>query len=247
MKRCLVALLPATLLMFSATSCARKQERLTRAVVTGEANVQAQPDTAVLVISVVTQHQRALDAQRENARKSDAVIQAVQTTAGANPEVRTNDYKLQPQYSYRDNRLPSIIGYEARNSVMVRMNDLNDVGAVIDAASRAGANSIESVSFILREGNPMRSQTLAEATRQAMNKAQSMAQALNGRVVRVVEEHEGGAANPEPETSFDARAREYYPAIAASVVRRPIPTPVEAGSLNVRSQVRLIVEIEAQQ
>ena len=61
-------------------------------MVTGESDSKASPDTAVVVLSVVTQSARALEAQQQNARKSEAVIQAVKQTAGANPEVKTSDY-----------------------------------------------------------------------------------------------------------------------------------------------------------
>jgi uncharacterized protein YggE len=134
--------------ILAATSCSQKAAAASRVTVTGEANLKAQPDAAVIVLSVVTQNPEAL---KENARKSDAVIHAVQDSAGTNAEIKTSDYSLQPQYDYRYNKLPKIIGYDARNTVSVTMSDLNGVGKVIDAASRAGANSVESVSFILRE------------------------------------------------------------------------------------------------
>jgi uncharacterized protein YggE len=204
--------------------------------------MKAQPDAAVVVLSVITQSRQALNAQQENARKSDAVIHAVQSSAGANPEVKTSDYSLQPQYDYRDNKLPKIIGYEARNSVMVTMSDLAKVGAVIDAASSAGANSVEGVSFILRENSPARGQTLAEATKQAMSKAQSIAQAMGGRFVRVVEEQEGGTVSPLP---IPYAMREDYAMANKAATRQDLRTPIEAASLNVNSRIQMVVEIEA--
>ncbi len=228
-----------------ASACGTKEKRLTRVLVTGEADAHAQPDTAVIVLSVVTENQKALEAQQQNARKSEAVIQAVKETAGANPEIKTSDYSLQPQQNYDYKRLPTIIGYEARNSVTVMISELNNVGAVLDAASRAGANSVESVSFILRENNPAHGQALAEASRQAMSKAQSIAQALGGHVVRVVEEQEGGPTkrplNDEEPYAASAIADKYA---NMRTERRRVVTPVEAGSLDVRAQVQLIVEIE---
>ncbi len=225
----------------AAISCSQKTPAATRVTVTGEANLKAQPDAAVIVLSVVTQNPQALNAQQENARKSDAVIHAVQDSAGTNAEIKTSDYSLQPQYDYRYNKLPKIIGYDARNTVSVTMRDLNGVGKVIDTASRAGANSVESVSFILRENSPARGQTLATATQQAMGKAQAIAQAMGGRVLRVVEEQEGVPSHlAEPDAT-----RVSYGVLNMSVDRKAISTPVEAGSLNVRTQVQLIVEIEA--
>lgn len=49
---------------------------LTRVLVTGDSIVQAQPDTAILTVSVVSQAKRALEAQQDNANKSDAMVRA---------------------------------------------------------------------------------------------------------------------------------------------------------------------------
>ncbi len=242
LNRWLLSAFAIVMLLCLATSCSRQSPPRTRVTGTGEANIKAQPDTAVVVLSVVTQSPQALTAQQENARKSDAVIHAVQDSAGNNAEIKTSDYSLQPQYDYRYDKVPKILGYDARNSVSVTMTDLNGVGKVIDAASRAGANSVEGVSFILRENSPARGQTLATATQQAMAKAQSIAQAMAGRVVRVVEEQEGGSTSrPFEEISQTGESE-----LRASMnLARSRTTPVQAGPLSVRSQVQLIVEIEA--
>lgn len=242
------SVITALLLTFGSISCSQKSEQLTRIIVSGDANIQAQPDTAVLVISIVTQGQRALSAQQENAQKSDAVIRTVRALVGTNSQIKTSNYSLQPQQDYRDDRLPKIIGYEARNSITVTTSELDKVGAVIDAASQAGANSIEKVSFILRADNPAREQTLAEATRQAMNKAQSVAQALGGRVVRVVEEHEGSIANRPLNTSGEEAQVSYgVSPLLSGAAKTAAVTPLETGSLSVKTQVQLVVEIQAQQ
>jgi hypothetical protein len=48
----------------------------------GDSIVQAQPDTAIVTISVVTQNRQALDAQQDNATKTDAVVRALKAAAG---------------------------------------------------------------------------------------------------------------------------------------------------------------------
>src|SRR2546426_2378021 len=142
-------LVPAlALLLFLSAACAKKPNHVTKVTVAGNAVTKVEPDSAVVVLTVITQSPQAITAQQENARKSDAVANAVKATAGPNVELKTSDYSLQPQYDTRDNRLPKIIGYDARNSVIVTISDLKNVGAVIDAASRAGANSVDGVSFV---------------------------------------------------------------------------------------------------
>ncbi|HEX5708425.1 MAG TPA: SIMPL domain-containing protein [Pyrinomonadaceae bacterium] len=226
-------------------ACARNEEGrpMSRVMVTGESDVKAPPDTAVIILSVVTQNPRALDAQQQNARKSEAVISAVKATAGGTPDVLTSDYSLQPRRSW-NGELPRIVGYEARNTVTVTTGELNNVGAVLDAATLAGANSVDSVSFVLRDAEAARGRTLAQATEQAMGKARAMASAMGGRVVRVVEEQEGGfQSRPE----LDHERVSYYSANTnadATAAKMSPRTPVEAGTLNVRSRVQMVVEIE---
>lgn len=79
------------------------ETRRSHALVIGNAIVQAQPDTAILSISVVTQRDRALEAQQENANRSDAVIRAVKAAAGPGAEVKTSGYVLTPQRVYKQN------------------------------------------------------------------------------------------------------------------------------------------------
>jgi uncharacterized protein YggE len=217
--------------------CAKKSNPATKVTVSGEAMIKVEPNTAVLVLSVVTQSAQALSAQQENARKSDSVSNAVKATAGSNVEIKTSDYTLQPQYDYRDNKLPRITSYIARNSVIVTMNELNKVGGVIDAASQAGANSIDGISFTVRQTSPVRGKSLAEATQQAMNKARSIAEALGGRVVRVVEESEGSTVSNGPALAYDLIDR------TMEMSKQRMPTPIASGQLNIKSNVQLIVEI----
>lgn len=209
--------------------------RGTRVNVVGDAVVQAQPDTAILTISVVTQARRAIDAQQENATKSDAVVQSLKTAAGAGAEVKTSGYTVQPMRVYKEGQPPTITGYEARNSVTVTLSDLKRLGNVIDVASQSGANDISGISFTLKQDRAARERALTEATREAMNKAQVIAQALGGRVVRVVEVQEEGFQRPPVPV---------YQAEAFMAKRDSAATPIEVGSLDITSRVQLIVEVE---
>ena len=207
---------------------------LTKVSVTGDSIVQAQPDTAILTISVVTQGRTALGAQQENANRSDAVVRALKSAAGAGAEIKTSGYSLQPMRVYKEGQPPTINGYEARNSVTVIMSDLTKVGAVIDASAQAGSNDVAGISFTLRKDRPARDQALAEATREALSKAQVLATALGGRLVRIVEVQEEGVQPPRP-----IYADQYQMKTMAAA-----PTPIEVGTLDITSRVQLVAEIE---
>jgi uncharacterized protein YggE len=240
----IVALAAVLLLVSIAIYVYRPQRNtLTRITVVGDSETKVSPDTSVITFSVVTQGKQALDAQQENARKSEAVKNAVESAVtGAQAEIKTVDYSLSPErdYSYSA-RMPRITGYEVRNTVTVRVDSLDKVGAIIDAATNAGANSVDGIQFVLGESSPAQGDALSLASKQAMAKAEAIAKAMNGRIVRIIESTEGGI----PIQSLDA-----YNAAASSntsttiEARSTVPTPIQAGSLNVRASVRIVVEIE---
>lgn len=210
--------------------------RVTRVNVVGDSIIQAQPDTAILTVSVVTQARNALDAQQQNATKTDAVVRALKAAAGSGAEVKTSGYNLQPQRVYKENQPPTITGYEARNSVTVTTSDLNKVGTIIDAAAQAGSNEVSGIAFTLRQDRPARDRALSEATRVAVSKAQVIAQALGGRVVRIVEVQEEGFQQRPPvpyQAEFGMKS-----AVAG------VATPIEVGSLDITSRVQLVAEVE---
>ena len=217
------------------TPTSTENRRGTRITVYGDAIVQAQPDTAILTISVVTQGRRAIDAQQDNATKTDALVQALKAAAGTGAEIKTSGYSVQPMRVYRENQPPTISGYEARNTVTVTLSDLKKVGPVIDASTQAGANDISGISFTLRQDRPARDRALQEATREAMSKAEVIANALGRKVTRIVEvQEEGFVRPPQP----------VYQAEAFMAKRDSVATPIEVGSLDVTSRVVLIAEVE---
>jgi len=210
--------------------------RVTRVMIVGDSIVQAQPDTAIVTIGVITQNRSAIAAQQENATKTDAVVRALKAAAGAGAEVKTSGYNLQPQRVYKEGQPPTISGYEARNMVTVTLSDLTKIGSVIDAAAQAGSNDVSGIAFTLRQDRPARDRALGEATKEAMSKAQVIAQALGGRVVRIVEVQEEGFQQRPPVPIYQTES--------FMAAKSAVATPIEVGSLEISSRVQVIAEVE---
>src|SRR5690349_3595950 len=219
----------------TATTGSADTRRVTRVNVVGDSLIQAQPDTAILTISVVTQARNALDAQQQNATKTDAVVRALKAAAGSGAEIKTSGYSLQPQRVYKEGQPPTITGYEARNSVTVTLSDLTKVGAVIDAAAQAGANDFSNVAFTLRQDRQARDRALSEATQVAVSKAKVIATALGGRLVRIVEVQEEGFQQRPPVPVYQ---------VETYMAKQSVATPIEVGALDISSKVQLIAEVE---
>jgi uncharacterized protein len=224
----------ATVLHAQETRTTDTAKRQTRITVGGDAIVHAQPDTAILTVAVVTQSKTAIDAQQQNATKTEAVVRALKAAAGTGAEVKTSGYSLQPMRVYRENQPPTITGYEARNTVTLTTSELAKLGNVIDAVAQAGANDITGISFTLRQDRPARDRALLEATQEAMSKAKVIAQALGGRVVTIAEVLEEGFQRP-PQPVYQAEA---------FMAKGDVATPIEIGSLDVTSRVQLVAIVE---
>jgi uncharacterized protein len=212
---------------------------LVRVIVSGESVVEAQPDTVIVTLAVVTQNANASEAQAENASRTDAVVRAVRAITGVK-EVKTSGYSLQPQYAYKEGAPPSITSYIVRNAVNATLGDVKQTGAVIDAGSRAGANSVDGLSFLLRNDEQARQRALSEATREALSKARSIATTLGGSFVRVVEVQEAGTTRP-PIQPYDREVTN------VALARQSVSTPIEPGSLEIRAQVQLVAEVETKE
>ncbi len=203
--------------------------------VNGEATIAAEPDQAQIDIGVTTQARNAPDASRENAERLARVLAEVKKLLGKGDEVKTSGYGLNPQYRYPQGGKPEIVGYTANNIVRIKMAKLDEVGKLIDAAMQAGANNINRLLFTLKDEEAARLDALRQASAKAKTKAEAIAASLGLKVLRI-------AAVTEGERSFQPIYRQ-APMARGEALAAQAPTPVEPGTVDVRSTVTLTAEV----
>ena len=114
----------------------------------GTATVYAKPDQVTLNIGAYTEGRTASAAIDENAGIMTAVLNAIKGQGVKVENISTAYYTVTPNYSY-DAKM--VISYQVTNMMQVKISDLSKVGAIIDAASAAGANKIDNISFGLSD------------------------------------------------------------------------------------------------
>lgn len=225
------------LLLYLAMTFAQPDHGATPQIrVTGRSVLAVQPERAEVDVGVVTEAKEAQPAARENAEKLDAVLKALRQALGEDAKLETLSYSLQPVYHRPEPRSePIVSGYTATNVIRIRKIPLEAVGKTIDVAASAGANSIRNIAFTLEEESAHNARALREAALDARTKADTLAEALGLRVLRilVVSEGEADVIHPMP------MARGEF----AMAQAPPPPTPVEAGAIEIRASVSLVVEI----
>ncbi len=208
-------------------------ERIPTLTVTGNAQVNARPDRAVIRLGAVAQAPEAGEAQEQvNAIMQEAIgdIKALGIPA---ERISTATLSLSPVYSQppREQRQqpfePKIVAFRANNTVQVVVDDLSKVGPVIDAGVEAGANQLEGLSFELADDTRARTQALVEAAQKARSKAQALAEALDVQLAGVLTVHESGQVIP-----LQRRGPQMMRAEAMMAA-----TPVEPGQVNVEASV----------
>lgn len=221
-----------SLILLSLPIVAQSPEKLPPSIrTTGEAVVTTQPDRAQIDIGVVTQANTSQSAATQNAEKLQKVLAQLRQLLGANANIKTISYSLTPDYRYpQGDGEPTITGYTASNVVRVTLDDLMQVGKVIDTATQSGANRVNSLQFMLRDERQVQAQALREATIKAREKADALASALSVKVVRILSAEESSpVVIPVRDVSF-TRAEK-------------ASTPIEPGTIEVRATISLTVEI----
>ncbi len=219
-------------LAMTAQEPARRLPPVVRA--SGQATVDATPDQAEVSVGVSNQQKTAQAAAADNANRTTAVVNAVKSLVGHGDEVKTQQYSVNPAYSYpKPGGSPVIDGYNAKNTVHVTVHDLASVGKVIDAAMQAGATNVNGVNFTLKNDEAVRQQALALAAQKARANAEAIAKALGLRVVGVLEAQSGEASTVRP----------LYAPMMAQRAMAAAPTPIESGSVSVEASVTVTLEV----
>ena len=227
----------AGVLLFLTPSVWAQQER-TRPrpptiTVTGEALISAEPDQAQLDIGVVTQARTAPEASKENAERVARVLSEVKKILGKNDEVKTSGYSLTPAYRYPQGGKPEIVGYNASNTLRIKTMSWDLVGRLIDSAMQAGANNVNRLVFTLKDEQSAQLEALRAASLKAKGKAEAIATALGLKIVKITAVTEG-------ERMIQPIVRQVT---ALRAEAAPAQTPVEPGTVDVRSTVSMTVEV----
>ena len=214
----------------------RNRPRPPAITVTGEALISAEPDQAQLDIGVVTQARTAPEASKANAERVTRVLSEVKKLLGRTDEVKTSGYSLTPAYRYPQGGKPEIVGYNASNTLRIKTMSLDLVGRLIDTAMQAGANNVNRLVFTLKDEQAAQLEALRAASLKAKNKAEVIATALGLKVVKITSVTEG-------ERMIQPIVRQVT---AMRAEAAPAQTPIEAGTVDVRSTVSMTVEVTGQ-
>jgi len=221
-----------SLMLWSSAATAQISEP-PQIIVTGEGIIKATPDQAWISIGAESRSKTSKDAQQRNAEAMTAVLQKVATFGIPKDAIKTTAVDLQMEFDFANGK-QTPRGYVARNTVEVRVDDLSKLGDVLDAVVNSGATTIHGLRFDVKQREQVESAALQAAVKNAMAKTQAIALGANRSVDRILKiEEVSSGGEPVP------MMRQYSMAAKADA-----STPVAAGEIEIRAQVRVTIAIK---
>lgn len=229
-----IAALLALLAQNAAAQTPAYQPRIPTLVLTGEGVKEVKPELAILQIGVAVTAKVAKDALAENSNLLAAALNAAKEAGIESRDLQTSGLSLRPDI-VRADKWPhrEIIGYQVNNVVTMRVRDIGKLGGLLDKLVTLGINDIRNISFSVADPSPAIEEARASAVKDAVERAQKMAEAANLKIVRILELNESGIEMPAPRPQMLART--------ASAPRPEVP--IEAGELVYRARVNAVFEI----
>lgn len=175
--------------------------------VSANAEASRVPDVATISAGVVTQAVDGNAAMRQNAEQMAKVMAAIKAAGIADKDIQTSGINLSPQYRYVENEAPKITGFQASNTVNLKVRDITKLGKVLDALAAQGSNQINGPTFQIDQPEPVYDEARLAALKKAQARAETYAKSLGLKVRRIVSISEGGGGNFQPVPMMAMRAK----------------------------------------
>jgi uncharacterized protein YggE len=198
----------------------------------GRGSIEQAPDVAMINVGVQVEAKTAADAMAQQATNMNGVFAAVKAAGIADRDMQTGNMSLNPVYEYPNNARPRLTGYQASNSITIKVRKLDTLGKTLDAVVKGGGNTINGISFSVDQPEKFQNDARVEAIKDAAAKAELYAQAVGYKVKRIVTISEQDFY-PQPPMPVMMRMQD----MAAEA------TPIAAGEVSLVQTVNVVFEL----
>ncbi|MWD27415.1 DUF541 domain-containing protein [Aquicoccus sp. SCR17] len=202
--------------------------------VTGHGEVETVPDMGVLQLGVTEQSaepQAAMDAASDVAAR---ILERLTGEGIAERDVQTSQISLNPVWSDRPNEYGerAITGYEATQTVTVRVRELDRLGEVMSAVVADGANRLNGLQLTLQDPDPVTDEARRRAVEDARARAELYAEAAGVKLgeIRAISEPGNGGGYPRP-------------MMEAAFARAGDSAPVAPGEITISADIDMVFGI----
>jgi uncharacterized protein YggE len=200
----------------------------------GSANIDVKPDVAYINIGVNIENENPSIAQNENKVKMDKIVSSLKKYGLTDDDLTTLNYSIYKNYRYiKDDEREEY--YVVSNSLKITINDIESIGKIIDVATNAGANNINSIQFSVLDDSKYYNDALKLAMESAKDKATS--------VMNVFEETPSKPKSVvEISNNYGATRDTGNMLMKSEAMYDSVSTPIQAGDITISARVKIIYE-----
>lgn len=158
-------------------------ERPRTIAVSGQGEVQAEPDQAIVTLGVESRKPKLEGARAEVAKTIEAVLKLTRDLKIDQKYVRATRINVQPEYNWDNNaRARNLIGYFVSRQVEVDLRDLDKLGSLLEKATDLGVNQLGDPRLESSKRRDLEREALAKAVQDARLNAAAVAKAAGAKL-----------------------------------------------------------------
>lgn len=189
----------ATFALLIAGTVNAQTERPRTVAVSGQGEVQGEPDRATVMLGIEARRPKLEEARTEVNQKVDAVLKLTRELKIDTKYVRTTRINIQPEYNY-EARERTLIGYFVARTVEVDLRNLDQLGTLLERGTDLGVNQLGEPRLDSSKRQELEREALARAVADARANAETLVKAAGARLgpVRSMSATSNTVAPPMP-------------------------------------------------
>lgn len=162
---------------------AAEAERPRIVAVSGQGEVQAEPDQAIVTLGVESRKLKLEEARAEVTKTIEGVLKLTRDLKIDQKYVRATRINVQPEYNWDNNaRERNLVGYFVSRQVEVDLRDLDKLGSLLEKATDLGVNQLGDPRLESSKRRDLERDALAKAVQDARLNAEAIAKAAGAKL-----------------------------------------------------------------
>ena len=173
-------------LIFSSLSIANSDVPNNRHIsITGEAQLSAKPDIAVISFEVESFQPSSLDAKKDVDTRVNNLLDGLVSFDIDENDISASSISTEPNYRYSRDDKKELDGFTAYRKIKVTLNDLKNLNSFMDFALSVKIDEIDSIKFKSSKMSSLKDEVIALAVSNAKEKGESLANAFGAKLGKI--------------------------------------------------------------
>jgi uncharacterized protein YggE len=145
------------------------------------------PDIAVMTFGISSTNKSVSEAQKQNSKEMNALIDKIKATGVLETDLQTKDYSAYEKTEWNPvTQKSESAGWIVSQSLAVKIRDAQKISTIVEIAGQNGATSISGPTFTVDDQSKYEAVAREMALADAKQKADTIAKALGLKIDRVV-------------------------------------------------------------